>query len=167
MTRMTPAMSASAQLALHSPTCLRLGGMLVALLLSACAVRPIVSGEEHKVDSTALTPDLTQGVSSAPFCLHLHHQNTFLAVHSDNLVEAWITEGSCQNAGKPMAVDAIRVTLRYDWYDTQTTRQCLQSERCVFHEKHLVEGRNIRCASAQARQGNQTAFITTDQALCF
>jgi hypothetical protein len=48
----------------------------------------------------------------------------------------------------------------------QGTRQCLDTDTCIVNEQHVIEGRNIRCASAQARQGNQTAFITTDQAVC-
>jgi hypothetical protein len=150
-----------------APRLARLAALLPALALSACALRPMSSDEVHTVDSITLTPDLVQGVSAEPFCLHLRHQNSFAVVRSVNQAEAWVTSGTCQSAGKPVAVDAIRVTLRFDWYDTQTTRQCLQTERCVFHEQHVGEGRHIRCASAQARQGNQTAFISTDQAWCF
>ncbi len=137
------------------------------LFLSACAVRPLSDGEEHMIDSVSLAPDLVRGISTEPFCLHLRHQNSFIAVRSANQVEAWVTAGTCQSAGKPMTVDAIRVTLRFDWYDTQTTKQCLQTERCLFKEQHVGEGRHMRCASAQARQGNQTAFISTDQVWCF
>lgn len=139
---------------------------ILSALLSACTLRPPLSGEERTIDSVTLAPDLVQGAVAQPFCLHLSYHNTFFVVGSDNRTEAWITDGPCATPGPKRAVESLRLSWWNDWYDSQQTRQCLQSDVCSVNDQNAVEGRNIRCASAQARQGNQTAFITTDQAVC-
>jgi len=136
-------------------------------MLSACTLRPPVSGEERAIDSATLSPDLAQGLVSAPFCLHVRYHNAFFVAMSDTRADAWVTEGACATAGARRQVDAVRLSWRHDWYPTQNTRQCLNTDNCSNNDANVIEGRNIRCASAQARHGNQTAFISTDQALCF
>lgn len=139
----------------------------LAAMLSACTLRPPVSGEERAIDSTALAPELVQGVAAAaPFCLHVRYHNAFFVVMSDTRVDAWVTEGACATAGARRQVDAVRVSWRNDWYDTQDTHQCTQSDVCSVNDANLIAGRNIRCASAHARHGNQVAFISTDQSAC-
>ncbi|TAK85761.1 MAG: hypothetical protein EPO09_20075 [Aquabacterium sp.] len=135
--------------------------------LTACTLRPPESSEELMVDSMTLTPELAQGITAKPFCLHLRYSNEFYVAYSDSRTEAWITEGRCDSAkADKRRVDGIRLSWWNDWYDTQTNRQCLDTDACRMNDQNVVEGRNIRCASAQARDGNQTAFITTDHAVC-
>lgn len=135
-------------------------------LLAACTLRPPMSSETHMVDSVSLTPEIAQGVLAAPFCLHLRYNNQFFVAYSDNRVDAWVTDGACATQGARRTVDSVRLSWRHDWYDTQQTRQCIQTDGCRIDDQNVIEGRNVRCASAQARAGNQTAFVTTDQALC-
>jgi len=135
-------------------------------LLCACTLRPPMSSEEHMIDSVSLTPEIAQGVIATPFCLHLRYNNQFFVAYSDNRTEAWVTDGACATPGARRPVDSVRLSWRYDWYDTQQTRQCMQTDGCRIDEQNVVEGRNVRCAAAQARAGNQTAFVTTDQAFC-
>jgi hypothetical protein len=137
-----------------------------ALLLTACALPQPYSSEERAVDSVTLAPTIAQGVEAAPFCLHLRYNNAYFAVASESRTEAWITEGTCSQTGAARKVDTLRISWRHDFYDSQMTRQCVDTDRCVANLQHVLEGRNIACASAQARQGNQTAHITTDQAAC-
>lgn len=118
------------------------------------------------VDSVSLRTDLAQGVTGQPFCLHLRYSNEFYVAYSDSRTEAWVTEGSCASNGARRPVEGLRVSWWNDWYDTQRNRQCLRTDSCRMNDQNLVEGRNIRCASAQARDGNQSAFITTDQTVC-
>lgn len=87
--------------------------------------------------------------------------------YSDSRTEAWITDGLCgSTGGARRPVESLRLSWRNDWYDTQTNRQCLQTDSCRMNDQNVIEGRNIRCASAQARDGNQAAFLTTDHAVC-
>jgi hypothetical protein len=139
----------------------------LASALSACTLRPAKSTQEHMVDSVTLAPNLAQGVTAKPFCLHLRYSNEFYVAYSDSRTQAWVTEGRCDSSTvAKRRVDGVRLSWRNDWYDTQTHRQCLDTDACRMNDQNVVEGRNIRCASAQARDGNQTAFITTDQAVC-
>jgi hypothetical protein len=143
--------------------------ILFALLttsLAACTLRPPESSEELMIDSVSLTPELAQGVTSKPFCLHLLYSNAFYVAYSDSRTEAWSTDGTCASNGARRAIEGLRLSWWNDWHDTQTNRQCLNTDGCRMNEQNVVEGRNIRCASAQARDGNQTAFLTTDQAVC-
>lgn len=137
------------------------------LSFTACTLRPPASSEELMIDSVTLTPDLAQGVTGKPFCLHLRYSNEFYVAYSDSRTEAWITDGQCsETGGARRPVESLRLSWRNDWYDTQTNRQCLQTDTCRMNDQNVIEGRNIRCASAQARDGNQTAFLTTDHAVC-
>lgn len=140
--------------------------MIAAALMSACALPEPYSSEERAVDSITLAPALAQGVEAAPFCLHLRFNNAYFAVASESRTEAWVTDGRCNEAGASRDVESLRISWRHDFQDAQATRQCLHAARCLANELRAVEGRNIRCASAQARHGNQTAFITTDQSRC-
>lgn len=140
--------------------------VLILSSLGACALRPPSSSEEHMIDSVSLRPDLAQGVTSPPFCLHLRYHNQFLLAYSDTRTESWITDGSCASKGARRVVETIRLSWRHDWHDKQASRLCLQSDGCRINEQHVVAGRNIHCASTQARDGNQTAFVTTDHAAC-
>jgi len=143
-----------------------LAALLATALLSACALPWPYSQAEVAVDSVTLAPELAQSVTAPPFCLHLRYDNAYFAIASESSAEAWITEGRCADAGPARQVDTLRVSWRHDYQDAQGTRQCLDTDRCRNHDQHIVDGRNIRCASAQARQGNQTAFVTTDHAAC-
>lgn len=159
MTRMTPR-SPHPLLALATVAAL-------AASLAACTLRPPVSSQELMIDSVTLDPALAQGVTAKPFCLHLRYSNEFYVAYSDSRTEAWITEGACSDPnGAKRAVEGLRLSWWNDWYDTQTNRQCLQTDACRMNDQNVIEGRNIKCASAQARDGNQTAFLTTDHAAC-
>lgn len=119
------------------------------------------------VDSVSLSPELARGVVATPFCLHLRYSNEFYVAYSDSRTEAWTTEGHCgDEKATRRPVETLRLSWWNDWYDTQTNRQCLQTDACRMNDQNVVEGRNIKCASAQARDGNQTAFITTNQSVC-
>lgn len=155
---------------LHGPlsrTSLTWSLVTLSTVLAACTLRPPMSSEEHMVDSASLSPELAQGVVATPFCLHLRYSNQFFVAYSDARTEAWITDGTCATNGARRAVDSLRLSWRDDWYDTQNTRQCLQTDACRINEQNVIEGHNVRCASAQARAGNQTAFVSTDQARCY
>lgn len=134
--------------------------------LNGCTLRPVERTEEMAIDSSALGPELSQAQATAPFCLHLRYGNTFAVAYSHNRREAWVTDGSCASKGAPRVVEALRVNWKLDWYDTQHTRACMGSDRCAIEERNIIEGRNIGCASAAARVGNQTAFLSTDTARC-
>jgi hypothetical protein len=145
--------------------CTRLLLLACTMALAACTLRPPVSGEERMADSTTLTPDLAQG-TAPPFCLHLRYHNAFFVTMSDARTEAWVTEGRCDAQGGRRMVEAIRLSWWNDWHDTQNNRQCLNTDNCSINDTNVIVGQNIRCASAQARHGNQVAFITTDEAVC-
>lgn len=135
--------------------------------LAACTLRPPSSSEELMIDSVTLAEPLAQGVTAKPFCLHLRYTNEFYVAYSDSRTEAWVTEGPCSDANAAKrSVEGLRLSWWNDWYDTQTNRQCLQTDACRMNDQNVIEGRNIKCASAQARDGNQTAFLTTDHAVC-
>ncbi|RTL26711.1 MAG: hypothetical protein EKK47_20655 [Burkholderiales bacterium] len=141
--------------------------VLAAAALTACTLRPPASSEEMMIDSVSLSPELARGVVAKPFCLHLRYSNEFYVAYSDSRTEAWTTEGQCgDEKATRRLVESLRLSWWNDWYDTQTNRQCLQTDACRMNDQNVVEGRNIKCASAQARDGNQTAFITTNQAVC-
>lgn len=139
---------------------------LAVLMLPACALREPYSSEQRAIDSVTLSPPLAQGVEAAPFCLHLRYNNAFFAIASESRTEAWVTDGPCHTPGAKRVVDTLRVSWRHDFQDARGTRQCHDTDTCIANEQHVIEGRNIRCASAHARHGNQTAFVTTDQAIC-
>jgi hypothetical protein len=145
---------------------LTLLGSLLFALTAGCALRPPASSEELTIDSVALSQELAQGVTAAPFCLHLRYANVFYIAYSDTRTEAWVTDGRCASNGARREVEGLRLSWLHDWKDTRVTRQCLHTDTCRINEQHIVEGRNIRCAAAQARDGNQTAFASTNQAAC-
>jgi hypothetical protein len=141
--------------------------LALASMLGACTLRPPISGEERAIDSTTLAPELAPGMAAAaPFCLHVRYHNAFFVAMSDTRADAWVTEGTCASAGARRQVDTVRLSWRHDWYDTQKTRQCQNTDVCSNNDANVIEGRNIRCVAANAQQGNQVAFITTDQAAC-
>ncbi len=129
-------------------------------------LRPPQSAEETMVDSQMPGDMVGAGVVGQPFCLHLRYRNHFFPMYSDAQAEAWVSDGSCASKGPARSVGKLRLSWWYDWQDAQANRQCLLSARCRVDEQHIVLGRNIRCASAQATDGPHTAFITTDQAVC-
>ena len=136
------------------------------LSLGGCTLRPMHQEHETKIDSVALSTSATAGVGGTPFCLHLRHGNGFFVAYSRNRVEAWVTDGRCADEGPLRAVDAIRLNWRADFRDSQEGRQCMQTERCAHTEDNVVEGKFFRCATAAARQGNQAAYISSDEARC-
>jgi hypothetical protein len=143
--------------------------LVIALLygaLAGCTVLQPQSAEELKVDSLTLRGELTRGVVAAPFCLHLRYTNAFWVAYSDAVTEAWVTDGSCASQGARRAVDAVRLGWWQDGDTVQLNRQCLRAEGCRVSEQNLVVGRHIRCASAVAQEGNQTAFLTTNHNAC-
>jgi hypothetical protein len=135
--------------------------------LNGCTLRPLWQQHETQIDSVTLSDAATAGVGGRPFCLHLRHSNQFFVAYSQNLVEAWVTDGRCADKGPERAVDGIRLNWRADLRDSQEGRQCMQTERCTHTEKNVVEGKFFRCATAAARQGNQAAYISTDEARCY
>lgn len=139
---------------------------LCAMLLGACTVPPLHHRDEVRVDSVTLAPKHVGGVTSNPFCLHLRFVGDFYGVASERQVEAWVTEGRCDSDGAPRAVDQLRVNWRFQGYETQRSRQCPSATGCRSQERDVIEGRVLRCASALAQQGNQTAFISTDGVAC-
>ena len=138
----------------------------LAILLTACTLRPPQSGEERMIDSVALSPELSQGVVATPFCLHLRYSNKFFVIYSDTHSEAWVTDGTCATNGARRSVEGLRLSWWNDWHHAHEHRQCDGVDTCRVSAQNVVEGQNIRCASAQARDRNQTAFITTDQTVC-
>lgn len=140
--------------------------LAVSWLGSACTVPPLRNSDELRVDSITLAPRHSGGVSSPPFCLHLRFVGQFYVAYSERQVESWVTEGRCDSEGAPRSVDQLRMNWRFEGYDTQRSRQCLNATGCRSQERDIVEGRALRCASALAQQGNQTAFISTDGVGC-
>ena len=138
----------------------------LSLLTSACTVPPLRQSDELRVDSITLAPKHSGGVTANPFCLHLRFKGQFYLAYSDRQVESWVTEGTCDSEGAPRAVDQLRMNWRFHGYDTQRSRQCMNATGCRTQERDVIEGRALRCASAVAQQGNQTAFLTTDVVAC-
>lgn len=139
---------------------------LSAWALIGCTLRPFHQEHEVQIDSITLSTEATAGVGGTPFCLHLRHGNGFFVAYSRNRVEAWVTDGRCADPGAPRAVDAIRLNWRADFRDSQEGRQCMQVDRCTHTEDNVIEGKFFRCATAAARQGNQSAYISSDEARC-
>ncbi len=140
--------------------------LALSCLGSACTVPPMQRADELRVDSITLAPQYSGGVSSPPFCLHLRFTGQFYVAYSERQVESWITEGRCDSEGAPRAVDQLRMNWRFQGYDTQRSRQCMNATGCRSQERDVIEGHALRCASAMAQQGNQTAFLTTDVVGC-
>lgn len=140
-------------------------GLALSLLMGGCALYPRDQSQEVQVDSVTLNPRLTYGVTSTPFCLHLSFRNRFQYVYSEHKVDAWTTDGSCAAAGARRVVDTLALSWRDETY-TQQDKQCMAGDHCTMAEQRVVEGRTLRCASARARTGDQSAFISTDQAAC-
>jgi len=140
--------------------------LALSLLGSACTLPPIQQKDELRVDSVTLAPKHVGAADSPPFCMHLRLIGGFYVVFSDRQVESWVTEGRCDSDGAPRAVDQLRLNWRFQGYDTQRSRQCANATGCRSQERDIVEGHALRCASAVAQQGNQTAFVTTDGGGC-
>lgn len=136
------------------------------LSLTGCTLRPLHQQREIQIDSVTLSNEASAGVGGTPFCLHLRQDNQFYVAYSRNHVEAWVTDGRCTDKGPERAVDAIRLNWRADLRDAQEGRQCMQTERCTHTENNVIEGKFIRCATAAARQGNQAAYISSDEVRC-
>jgi len=85
---------------------------------------------------------------------------------SNSQTESWITQGRCATPGERRSLEALRLSWWYEWSDTQTNRQCLNTDSCSLKEQNAITGRHILCASAQAHEGNQIAFVSTDHARC-
>jgi hypothetical protein len=139
--------------------------LAVAAPLSGCAIYPLDAAQEVEVDSIALAPRLTYGVVATPFCLHLKYQNGFKVVYSDHQAEAWVTDGSCASKGARRKLETLALSWRYDTY-TQQDKFCGNADTCTMNEHRILEGRLLQCVSARAREGDQSAFISTDQAAC-
>lgn len=137
-----------------------------AMSLAGCTLRPLHQQLEMQVDSVTLGIEATAGVGGTPFCLHLRHNNQFFVAYSRNQVEAWVTDGRCTDNGPERTVDAIRLNWRADLRDSQEGRQCMQAGRCTHTENNVIEGKFFRCVTAAARQGNQTAYISSDETRC-
>jgi hypothetical protein len=143
-----------------------LAGLTLNLLISACTVPPLRNSDELRVDSLTLGPEHNGGVGGSPFCLHLRFVGNFYVVLSERQVEGWTTDGRCDSEGAPRAVEQLRLNWRFQGYETQRSRQCMNATGCRSQERDIVEGHALRCASAMAQQGNQTAFITSDAVGC-
>ena len=143
-----------------------LAAITVAGLLDGCTVPPVRTADELRVDSVTLADRHNGGVGGTPFCLHLRTQGAFFVAYSERQVEGWVTTGRCDSDGAPRSVDQLRINWRFVGYDTLRTRQCAGAARCDVKERDVIEGRAVRCASAVAQQGNQTAFVTSDGVGC-
>lgn len=142
-------------------------GMVLAL--SACTLRPPHSSEEFTADSQSLPPSVVAGgVVSPPFCLHIRYRNTFYGLYSDTRAEAWTTEGPCASTGARRVVDKLLLGWRHDapWDTQQQQRQCMRTDVCSNHAQDVIEGKNMRCVMARATDGNQSAYLSSDQTAC-
>jgi hypothetical protein len=135
-------------------------------ILSGCSIRPPQNESEVRIDSVTVPQANVGPAVAAPFCLHLRHRNLFLVAYSRNSVEAWVTDGSCDSKGAARSVDGIRLHWRADLHQAQEARHCMVTDRCAHTEQNAIEGRFIRCATASARQGNQVAYVSSDEARC-
>jgi len=140
--------------------------LALGLLGSACTLPPVQQKDELRTDSVTLAPRHVGAAESPPFCLHLRMIGAFYLAYSERQVESWVTEGRCDSEGAPRAVNQVRINWRFQGYDTQRSRQCTNATGCRSQERDIVEGHALRCASAVAQQGNQTAFVTTDAVAC-
>jgi hypothetical protein len=135
-------------------------------LLGGCSLYPTSPvTQELQVDTVTLAPRLTYGVTSTPFCLHLRYKNDFKVVYSQHEVEAWATDGVCAAKGARRSIDTLALSWRYDGY-TQADKLCGSADTCTMADQRLIEGRLIQCVSARARDGDQSAFVSSDQARC-
>jgi len=162
-TRICISMEGMTRLAMRPPLVAMLA---LSMLGSACTVPPMQRADELRVDSVTLRPQNAAGVSNPPFCLHLRFKGQFYVAYSERQVESWVTEGSCDSEGAPRTVDQLRMNWRFQGYDTQRSRQCMNANGCRSQERDIIEGHALRCASAMAQHGNQTAFLTTDVVGC-
>jgi hypothetical protein len=145
---------------------LALAGFVTLGLLGGCSLYPLSPvTQELQVDTVALAPRLTYGVSSTPFCLHLRYRNDFKVVYSQHEVEAWATDGACAAKGARRHIETLALSWRYDGY-TQQDKLCGSADTCTMADQRLIEGRLIQCVSARARDGDQSAFLSSDQANC-
>lgn len=147
-------------------TLFKLLPLLAITLVAGCALRPPQSSETQHIDSVTLHNDLVKGIGGKPFCLHLRYTNRYWGLYSDTRAESWATDGPCSSEGAPRPVETLRLSWWFDWHDAAEHRQCLSSDACRTHTQHVVLGRHIHCASAQARDGNQTAFLSTNHQQC-
>src|SRR6218665_357502 len=134
--------------------------------LTGCTLRPMHQQSEVQIDSVTMSLEATAGVTGTPFCLHLRHDNEFFVAYSRNKAEARVTDGRGTDNGPERSVDGIRLNWRADFRDSQEGRQCMQTGRCTHTENNVLEGKFFRCATAAARQGNQAAYISSDEARC-
>ncbi len=165
-----PAMAQAQAARMHWPELMRwsrrLGTAGLTLMLAGCMLRPLHSGKETQIDSIISAKDVAVGIAAKPFCLHVRFRNHFFPAYSDDLAEAWVTDGTCASKGPPRAVSVMRLSWWYDWKDTQSNRQCMATDRCSAPEEHVLVGLNIHCVAAHAVDGPNSAFITTNQAVC-
>ncbi len=136
----------------------------IALLVALPAALRTGSLYAHlKADVAALLPVNAPSVQAKKALFARATGLTYLGVDH---IEAWVTDGRCTDKGPERAVDAIRLNWRADLRDAQEGRQCMQTERCTHTENNVIEGKFLRCATAAARQGNQTAYISSDEVRC-
>lgn len=140
--------------------------LALACLVGACTVPPLRSAEALRVDSVTLADRHNGGVGGTPFCLHLRFKGAFFVALSEREVEAKVTDGRCDSNGAPRTVDQLRIRWRFVGYDTQRSRQCISTATCGSLERDVIEGHALRCASAIAQHGNQTAFVSSDVVGC-
>lgn len=139
--------------------------MSLGLALGGCALYPLDAAQELQVDAVTLAPKLSYGVTATPFCLHLRHHSGFKVVYSEHAVEAWATDGSCATKGARRSIDTLALSWRYDSYPQQD-KLCGNADTCTMADKRIIEGRMIQCVSARARDGDQSAFLSSDLARC-
>lgn len=141
----------------------RLAAALAAAALAGCVIqRPVPV--EMKVDSVPLSSPA--GSASEPFCLHLRFDTRrYYLAYSENAVEAWVTGGSCSSNGARRGVESINLGWRYKW-EGLSGKQCTQQDSCALGEKNVVLGKVFECAMVTARDGEQSAHLSTDQVGC-
>lgn len=133
-------------------------------LLFACSPQQSTS-RELKIQSSSLSSNAQVKLSTSPFCLHVKFNNNYLYLYSENYAEGWVTDGACEADGSKRAVENIGIGWRYKG-EGQSNNQCANSESCSFSERNYGIGKTIECAASSAKDGNQSAHVTTDGTAC-
>jgi len=139
---------------------------LVLITMMGCASKSDESGQEVRVDSVPLPLDKSSTDTGRPFCLHVRFENRAYLAYSNSHSKAWITDGRCDSAGPRRSVESMRLIWTYDTADNTSSRSCFAMDNCQFNERNIVVQRQLQCAAASAKDGQQAAVLSTNPALC-